>query len=351
MAANLIVLFSVDGQGFVSSVIGICILMIVINFRRCRCGRRWASASDPVADRARARDLQPHDGAAAAGVRAVAVLEISSIERIRHAGNRQVEPRSRVFSAHGKPDARIYCLPYAGGSASICRLAAGAAGEPRGVRDRVAGGGRFSEPALTHMDAVVDELVRVVGDRATFLSRCSAHGGRHRGRAGTSARRLGTSSDRTRRVRMCRAAPAAAPRARAAHPSARCVDRRVDTPQRVAGRRARAQRLHRHLHADHPCRSAVPGNMAQYAARGHTGPRARREGRRTGVGSGCAGVAGIHVDAIFDHALRRWAFSFNRQCRPYWITWPRSSCGRCGLVTAARLRPHASRAPSITTEA
>ena len=44
-------------------------------------------------------------------------------------------------------------------------------------------------------------------------------------------------------------------------------------------------------------------------------------------------------------------FSFNRQCRPYWITWPRSSCGRCGLVTAARLRPHASRAPSITTEA
>ena len=32
MAANLIVLFSVDGQGFVSSVIGICILMIVINF-------------------------------------------------------------------------------------------------------------------------------------------------------------------------------------------------------------------------------------------------------------------------------------------------------------------------------
>ena len=65
---------------------------------------------------------------------------------------------------------------------------------------------------------------------------------------------------------MCRAAPAAAPRARAAHPSARCVDRRVDTPQRVAGRRARAQRLHRHLHADHPCRSAVPGNMAQYAA-------------------------------------------------------------------------------------
>ena len=102
----------------------------------------------------------------------------------------------------------------------------------------------------------------------TFLSRCSATAwGRHRGRAGTSARRLGTSSDRTRRVRMCRAAPAAAPRARAAHPSARCVDRRVDTPQRVAGRRARAQRLHRHLHADHPCRSAVPGNMAQYAAR------------------------------------------------------------------------------------
>ncbi|WP_176045604.1 LysE family translocator [Burkholderia sp. BCC1644] len=32
MAANLIVLFSVDGEGFISSVIGICILMVVINF-------------------------------------------------------------------------------------------------------------------------------------------------------------------------------------------------------------------------------------------------------------------------------------------------------------------------------
>lgn len=32
MAANLIILFSVDGQGFISSVIGICILMVAINF-------------------------------------------------------------------------------------------------------------------------------------------------------------------------------------------------------------------------------------------------------------------------------------------------------------------------------
>ncbi|OXI94440.1 MULTISPECIES: thioesterase II family protein [Burkholderia] len=72
------------------------------------------------------------------------------------------------FSANGKPDARIYCLPYAGGSASIFagwRQALPANLEVCAI-ELPGRGGRFSEPALTHMDAVVDELVRVVGDRA-----------------------------------------------------------------------------------------------------------------------------------------------------------------------------------------
>ncbi|KWE59349.1 thioesterase [Burkholderia sp. MSMB2157WGS] len=76
-------------------------------------------------------------------------------------------PRGLVsFSTNGHPDARIFCLPYAGGSASVF------AGWQRALPANLevcaielpGRGSRFSEAALTHMDVVVDELVRIVGD-------------------------------------------------------------------------------------------------------------------------------------------------------------------------------------------
>ncbi|HDR9132543.1 thioesterase [Burkholderia vietnamiensis] len=76
-------------------------------------------------------------------------------------------PRGIVsFPTDGHADARIFCLPYAGGSASIFagwRHALPVSLEVCAI-ELPGRGSRFAEPALTHMDAVVDELVRVVGD-------------------------------------------------------------------------------------------------------------------------------------------------------------------------------------------
>ena len=79
-----------------------------------------------------------------------------------------IRPSRRLASlaANRNPDARIYCLPYAGGSASI--FAGWQQVLPTNLEvcalELPGRGGRFSEPALTHMDAVVDDLIRVVGD-------------------------------------------------------------------------------------------------------------------------------------------------------------------------------------------
>ncbi|WP_176045603.1 alpha/beta fold hydrolase [Burkholderia sp. BCC1644] len=76
-------------------------------------------------------------------------------------------PRGLVsFSANRHPDARIFCLPYAGGSASI--FAGWQHALPANIDvcaiELPGRGSRFSEAALTHMNAVVDELSRIVGD-------------------------------------------------------------------------------------------------------------------------------------------------------------------------------------------